>query len=38
MLTQEKYALDLLDRFGLKACKASPTPLSASEKAFYHRR
>jgi histone deacetylase 1/2 len=31
-LTQEKYALDLLDRVGLKACKALPTPLSSSEK------
>jgi histone deacetylase 1/2 len=32
VLTQEKYALDLLNRVGLKACKALPTPLSASEK------
>jgi histone deacetylase 1/2 len=32
MLTQEKYARDLLDRVGLKSCKALPTPLSASEK------
>jgi histone deacetylase 1/2 len=32
MLTQEKYALDLLDRIGLKECKALPTPLSSSEK------
>jgi histone deacetylase 1/2 len=32
MLTQEKYALDLLDRVGMKACKALPTTLSASEK------
>jgi histone deacetylase 1/2 len=32
MLTQEKYDLDLLDRVGMKACKALPTPLSASEK------
>jgi histone deacetylase 1/2 len=32
VLTQEKYARDLLDRVGLKSCKALPTPLSASEK------
>jgi histone deacetylase 1/2 len=31
-LTQEKYARDLLNRVGLKSCKALPTPLSASEK------
>jgi histone deacetylase 1/2 len=31
MLTQEKYALDLLDRVGLK-CKALSTPLSTSQK------
>jgi histone deacetylase 1/2 len=31
-LTQEKYALYLLDRARLKACKALPTPLSSSEK------
>jgi hypothetical protein len=32
VLTQEKYALDLLDRVGMKKCKTFPTPLSASEK------
>jgi histone deacetylase 1/2 len=32
VLTQEKYALDLLDRVGLKSCKTLLTPLSASEK------
>jgi histone deacetylase 1/2 len=32
VLTQEKYARDLLNRVGLKSCKALPTPLSASEK------
>ncbi|XP_071681902.1 uncharacterized mitochondrial protein AtMg00810-like [Lolium perenne] len=32
VLTQEKYASDLLDRVGLKKCKTFPTPLSASEK------
>jgi hypothetical protein len=31
-LTQEKYALELLDRVGLKKCKISSTPVSASEK------
>jgi histone deacetylase 1/2 len=32
VLTQEKYALDLLHGVGLKECKSLPTPLSASEK------
>jgi histone deacetylase 1/2 len=32
VLTQQKYALDLLNRVGLKACKTLSTPLSASEK------
>ncbi|KAK1629604.1 hypothetical protein QYE76_003919 [Lolium multiflorum] len=32
ILTQEKYASDLLNRVGLKECKTLPTPLSASEK------
>ncbi|XP_071680467.1 uncharacterized protein [Lolium perenne] len=32
MLTQEKYASDLLNRVGLKGCKTLSTPLSASEK------
>jgi hypothetical protein len=31
-LAQEKYALDLLDKVGMKKCKTSSTPLSASEK------
>jgi hypothetical protein len=31
-LTQEKYALDLLTRVGMKDSKSAPTPLSASEK------
>jgi histone deacetylase 1/2 len=31
-LTQEKYALELLHRVGMKNCKICPTPLSASEK------
>jgi histone deacetylase 1/2 len=32
VLTQEKYALELLEKVGMTACKGSPTPLSASEK------
>jgi histone deacetylase 1/2 len=32
VLTQEKYALELVNRVGLKGCKTLPTPLSASEK------
>ncbi|XP_071680282.1 uncharacterized protein [Lolium perenne] len=32
ILTQEKYASDLLNRVGLKECKTLPTPLSASEE------
>jgi histone deacetylase 1/2 len=35
-LTQEKYALDLLERVGMSSCKPSPTPLSASEKLSAH--
>jgi histone deacetylase 1/2 len=31
-LSQEKYALDLLQRVGMKNCKPLPTPLSSSEK------
>jgi histone deacetylase 1/2 len=31
-LTQEKYALDLINKVGLKNCKSLPTPLSTSEK------
>jgi hypothetical protein len=32
VVTQEKYATGLLDRVGMKNCKTSSTPLSASEK------
>jgi histone deacetylase 1/2 len=32
VLTQEKYASDLLNRVGLKGCKTLPTLLSTSEK------
>lgn len=31
-LSKEKYATDLVKRAGLQGCKASPTPLSSSEK------
>ena len=31
-LSQEKYAADLVRRVGLQGCKASPTPLSSTEK------
>jgi histone deacetylase 1/2 len=36
VLTQEKYALDLLKRVGMSSCKSSPTPLSTSEKLSAH--
>jgi hypothetical protein len=32
LLTQEKYASDLLTKLGMKKCTTSPTPLSTSEK------
>ena len=32
ILTQEKYAADLLKRVGMSNCKPCPTPLSSSEK------
>jgi histone deacetylase 1/2 len=31
LLTQEKYATDILDRVGMHNCKSAPTPLSSSE-------
>jgi hypothetical protein len=31
-LCQEKYAMDLLERVGMKTCKAVATPISTSEK------
>jgi histone deacetylase 1/2 len=31
LLTQEKYATDILDRVGMSSCKSAPTPLSSSE-------
>ena len=32
LLTQEKYATDILGRVGMHTCKSAPTPLSTSEK------
>jgi histone deacetylase 1/2 len=32
LLTQEKYATDLLDKVGMRSCKSAPTPLSSSEQ------
>lgn len=36
VLSQEKYATDLLKRVGMQGCKPSPTPLSSSEKLFLY--
>ncbi|MBE1615976.1 hypothetical protein IDF54_14055, partial [Flavobacterium sp. SaA2.13] len=32
LLSQEKYATDILHRAGMSKCKSSPTPLSSLEK------
>jgi histone deacetylase 1/2 len=32
LLTQEKYATELLDKVGMRLCKSAPTPLSTSEQ------
>lgn len=32
LLTQEKYAKDLLDKVGMRGCKSLPTPLSSTDK------
>jgi hypothetical protein len=32
ILTQEKYATDLLIKVGMQGCKSAPTPLSSTEK------
>jgi histone deacetylase 1/2 len=32
LLTQEKYATELLDKVGMHSCKPAPTPLSSSEQ------
>jgi hypothetical protein len=36
LLTQEKYASNLLKRVGMAYCKPVATPLSTSEKLYLH--
>lgn len=36
LLSQEKYATDLLRRVGMLSCKPVPTPMSATEKLSIH--
>jgi hypothetical protein len=36
LLSQEKYATDLLRRVGMLACKPVPTPMSSTEKLSVH--
>jgi histone deacetylase 1/2 len=36
VLSQEKYAMELLIKVGMHKCKSSPTPLSLSEKLSIH--
>jgi hypothetical protein len=36
ILTQEKYARDLLEKFSMAGCKPVSTPLCTSEKLFLH--
>jgi hypothetical protein len=36
VLTQEKYAADLLKKVGMSECKPVATPLSTSEKLSHH--
>jgi hypothetical protein len=36
LLTQEKYATDLLRHVGMMACKPAPTPMSSIEKLTVH--
>ena len=36
LLTQEKYATDLLSKVGMLQCKPAPTPLSPSESLSLH--
>jgi hypothetical protein len=36
LLTQEKYASDILHRVGMLLCKSTPTPLSTSNKLSAH--
>jgi histone deacetylase 1/2 len=35
LLTQEKYASDLLDKVGMKKYTTAPTPLSTNEKVSF---
>jgi hypothetical protein len=36
LLTQEKYASDILRRVGMLMCKPTPTPMSTSDKFSAH--
>jgi hypothetical protein len=36
LLSQDKYAMEILERAGMKHCKHVSTPLSTSEKIFAH--
>ena len=36
MLTQEKYARDILKRVGMRDCKPSSTPMSTTDKLSLH--
>ena len=36
LLTQEKYAKEILTRVGMKNCKPATTPLSSTEKLSLH--
>jgi histone deacetylase 1/2 len=36
LLTQEKYARDLLKKVGMDNCKPAPTPMSSTEKLYLH--
>ena len=36
MLTEEKYAKDIIKRVGMKDCKPSTTPMSTTDKLSLH--
>jgi histone deacetylase 1/2 len=36
LLTQKKYARDLLEKVGMDNCKSAPTPMSSTEKLSLH--
>jgi hypothetical protein len=36
VLTQEKYATELLEKVGMHGCKIAPTPLSSTEQLSLH--